>query len=163
MTGDIKSLFFQLQVLEQDQNALRFLWWKNGNVNEEVEEYKMLVHTFGLTSSPSCSWFALKETTKKNETNASPAAVKTIDRNLYVDDWLRLCDTTHEAKQLVSEVTKLLASGGFQLTKFCSSSRDVLNSIPEEDRAPGVKTLQLELFPEQKTLGYIGVLLKMSS
>ena len=71
----------------------------------------------------------------------------------YVDDLLRSCDTTHEAKQLVSEVNKLLASGGFQLTKFCSSSRDVFNSTSEEYQAPNVKYLQLELFPEQKTLG----------
>lgn len=52
---DIEKMFHQFHVYEDDRDYLRFLWWKNGNLSAEPEEYRMKVHLFGATSSPGCA------------------------------------------------------------------------------------------------------------
>ena len=56
MSGDVEAMFHEVKVTPSDCNALRFLWWRN-DINENPEDYQMLVHLFGATSSPSvCCW-----------------------------------------------------------------------------------------------------------
>ena len=58
---DIKKMFYQFHVDEDDRNYLRFLWWKNGNLDNVPSEYRMTVHLFGAVLSPACANFALKK------------------------------------------------------------------------------------------------------
>ena len=53
VVADIDSMFHQAKVDPRDCDALRFLWWPNGELHSIPEEYKMTVHVFGATSSPS--------------------------------------------------------------------------------------------------------------
>ena len=46
---------------------LRFLWWKDSHLDEEMVEVKMCVHVFGGTSSTICSIYALKKTADNEE------------------------------------------------------------------------------------------------
>ena len=57
--ADIEAMFYQVRVAEEDQTFLHFLWWPEGNLDENLEEYQMVVHLFGAASSPACSNFAL--------------------------------------------------------------------------------------------------------
>ena len=57
---DIEAMFYQVKVKTEHQKFLRFFWWPNGNVQGELQEYKMTVHVFGASSSPGCTNFALK-------------------------------------------------------------------------------------------------------
>ena len=59
---DINAMFCQVKVTEQQHDLLRFLWWKDGNLANEAEEFRMTVHLFGAVSSPECANFALKRT-----------------------------------------------------------------------------------------------------
>ena len=45
-------MFYQVRVRPSDRNYLRFLWWPDGNLEKEPEEYKMSVHLFGGAPSP---------------------------------------------------------------------------------------------------------------
>ena len=56
IVADIEAMFHQVKVEPKDCNALRFLWW-NENLDQEPEDYQMLVHIFGATSSPSVCHF----------------------------------------------------------------------------------------------------------
>ena len=49
-TADLEAMFHQVKVLPKDADALRFLWW-SGSLNDPPDEYQMLVHIFGATSS----------------------------------------------------------------------------------------------------------------
>ncbi|CAC5358792.1 unnamed protein product [Mytilus coruscus] len=62
--GDIEAMFHQVKVPPLDRDCLRFFWWPNGNFENEPEHYRMTVHLFGATSSPSCCNYALKEQLK---------------------------------------------------------------------------------------------------
>ena len=37
----------------EHRSLLSFLWWENGDISEERQDYHMNVHVFGVTSSPS--------------------------------------------------------------------------------------------------------------
>ena len=64
--GDIESMFHQVHGTPNDYDALRFLWWPKGDLDADPQEFQVLVHLFGATSSPSCANFALRQTADDN-------------------------------------------------------------------------------------------------
>ena len=121
LMADIEAMFYQVRVPSSDCDALRFLWWPNGDLDEQPEEYEMRVHLFGGASSPSCANFALKKTAKDNEEDFSPNVIETVERNFYVDDCLKSVREEDEAVDHARQLRELLARGGFKLTKWLSN------------------------------------------
>lgn len=155
LMADIESMFYQVRVVDADCTYLRFLWWPDGNLQGELQEYQMVVHLFGAASSPACSNFALRKTAEDNSKHFSEAVVTTVKRNFYVDDCLKSLPSVEEASQHASDLRSLLSRGGFRLTKWISNSRRVLETIPEVERAKEVKTLDLskDYLPVERALG----------
>ena len=75
--------------------------------------------------------------------------------NFYADDCLKSVETVAQAKMLVSELCKLLSLGGFRLTKWISNNKEVIESVPLEERAKEVKSLDLAsaVLPVERALG----------
>ena len=122
--ADIEAMFYQVHVVEKDRDFLRFLWWPEGDISKPLEVYRMKVHLFGAVSSPSIANFALRQTADDNQKHYSDEVMKTIK-------------TVDQAMNLVKDLT-------FTLTKWVSSNREVLASIPEHHRAKAVKELDLD-------------------
>ncbi|KAG7511271.1 hypothetical protein JOB18_045843 [Solea senegalensis] len=93
---DIEKMFHQFHVYEADRDYLRFLWWKNGNLNTEPKEFRMKVHLFGATSSPGCANYGLKHLAQENETQF-PLASQFIMKDFYVDDGVTSTASIKEA------------------------------------------------------------------
>ncbi|KAK0142370.1 hypothetical protein N1851_019891 [Merluccius polli] len=74
----------------------------------------------------------------KNE-KEYPAAANFIKNNFYVDDGLISVESVDTAIKLVREAQTVCANGSLHLHKFISNSRDVLESIPDSERASGVQ------------------------
>ena len=55
----ITAMFHQVYVDPRDCDVLRFLWWPDGNLEEQSDEYRMVRHLFDATSSPICGKFCL--------------------------------------------------------------------------------------------------------
>ena len=85
----------------------------------------------------------------------SPEVVSTVLKNFYVDDCLKSLPSRHEAIKHVCDLRNLMNGGGFNLTKWVSNNRLVLESIPVEDRAKGTKELDLTCgaLPVESALG----------
>ena len=115
----------------------------------------MTVHIFGAVSSPSCVTFALLKTADDNQNEYPSEVVNTIRQNFYVDDCLKSVNTAEQATSLYQHLTDLCAKGGFRLNKWVSNHRSVLAAIPEDQRAKGVKTLDLDRdqLPMERALG----------
>ena len=113
----IEALFLQVKVETRDQDLLHFLWWPEGKLYMPPAEYRMTVHLFGATSSPSCCNFALKKTATDNATEFAPEVIKVVQRNFYVDDLLTSTSSEEKGIDLVQDLCTLLSKGGFKLTK----------------------------------------------
>jgi len=95
--GDIEAMFCQVRVPDDQRDCLRFLWWPDGNLDGELEEYQMCVHYFGITSSPSCVNFSLRKTATDNKSKYGDQAAEVLHRNFYVDDMLKSFPDEHSA------------------------------------------------------------------
>ena len=153
IAADIEAMFHQVNVPPDDSNALRFLWWTDGELTNTPEEYQMKVHLFGATSSPSCAGFCLRKTAKDNKKYYGPEVAETVMRNFYVDDCLKSAPDEESAVKLASQLIEMLKRGGFKLTKWLSNSRNVLKTIPEGERVVKEKNLDFTDLPTERTLG----------
>ena len=153
VVGDIKAMFHQVLVKEEDRDSFRFLWFPDNDLSKAPVAYRMNVHIFGCTSSPSVAAFALRKTALDNKTGADEETVSTVLNNFYIDDLCKSCPSEEDSIRLISQITKLLHSGGFQLTKFLSNSKRVLDSVLQEDRAASVMDNVDHDLPTQKALG----------
>ena len=154
IAGDIESMFHQVKVADEDRNALRFLWWENGDLTKSPNEYRMAVHIFGAKSSPSCTTFALRKTANDNKSKYSEITVNSVSKSFYVDDFLKSLDDEGAVVDLARELRQLLKCGGFRLTKFLSNRQNVINSIPASERAASVQNASLcDEQPNERALG----------
>ncbi len=155
MLADIEAMFHQVRVHPKDVNFLRFLWYPNGDVNREPEEFQMLVHLFGGVWSPSCANYALRRTATDNKDAYGSEVINAVYDNFYVDDLLISVPTSRVAIDLYKGLKTLLKRGGFNLTKWTSNKRDVLDAIPESELSKDLKNLDLDrdVLPTERALG----------
>ena len=57
--GDIKAMYYQVQVPEGQRSVLMFLYWEDGNRGGDVLDHEMRVHDFDGTSCSGCCNYAL--------------------------------------------------------------------------------------------------------
>ena len=133
--ADIQGMFHQVRVHPDNIDFLRFLWWPDGNINLQLEEYRMKVHLFSAISSPRCANFALRRTADDKSSHYNQKVTDTIKHIFYIDDCLKSVATIKQAISLIKEVREACAKGGFRLTKWVSNSKTVLATLPDEDKA----------------------------
>ena len=154
LMADIEAMYYQVLIPESQRSFFRFFWWEDGNLDGEVQEYEMCAHVFGAVSSGGCANYALKKTANEGESEFGHVVAETIRIDFYVDDWLKSVDDVPTAKALVSDAKKLCSTGGFNLTKFISNSREVIDSVPVGNRASSVVDLDLlAALPVERALG----------
>ena len=68
-----------------------------------------------------------------------------IARNFYVDDFLKSVPSVGQATALAQDITTLCSEGGFHLTKWTSNNREVIESVPMEERGKDLKKIQLRV------------------
>ena len=73
-------------------------------------------HVFGAKTWPTCANYALHQLAKDNAVN-NEIFVRMVQRNFYVDDFLKSVRTPQEAIEIYQKVRDILIKGGFNLTK----------------------------------------------
>lgn len=154
VSADIEAMFHQVKVAPPHRDALRFLWWPHGDMARSPISYRMKVHLFGGVWSPSCATYALRQTLSEHGGDV-PAARDIANRSFYVDDLLMSVSSPREASVLAQQLRMLLHRGGFRLTKWMSNHKQVLHSIPPEDRHVDMKEVELSrtALPVERALG----------
>ncbi|CAB4037965.1 ac transposable element-derived 5, partial [Paramuricea clavata] len=149
LCSDIKDMFLQMRVVEEDLPALRFLF--RDSKDEEPSVYQCLRRPFGERSAPTCANYIMKRNAEDFQ-QQYPTAAEAVRKNLYVDDSLNSLDDEDEAVALRQELTELMKHGGFTLTKWLSNSQTVMKEIPESDKVP-TKEVKLGDLPTSQALG----------
>ena len=127
VTADIQAMYMQVSIPVDDRDCLRFLWY----VKDQVTEYRMASHLFGGVWCASSSTFALRQTLHDHDTGAPVR--RAVLESMYVDDLLCSTKTVSEASTLVRELKTVLLKGGFNITKFMATDREVLQGLSVED------------------------------
>lgn len=67
--SDVEALFHQVFIWPSDCKALSLLWWPDRNLNNQPEEYQMMVRLFGDTPSQAAQTLHRREQQKPTEDN----------------------------------------------------------------------------------------------
>ncbi|XP_062714917.1 uncharacterized protein LOC134291324 [Aedes albopictus] len=104
VTGDIREMFLQIKLQEDDRNAQMFIY--RHKPGDPIQVYAIGVTMFGSTSA------AIKE-------------------HHYVDDYLDSFKSVDEAVQVVNDVKFVHSKGGFEIRNFLSNEGEVLRRTGE--------------------------------
>lgn len=150
----MECMFHQFHVDERHQDYFRFLWWEHGDCSTTPTEFRMTVHLFGATSSPGCADYGLRKLADDNADEFGFEVANFVKKDFYVGDGLKSVKTVFGAVSLIHKTKDLLTPGGLRLHKFVSNSKNVLNTIPPEDRATDLKNRNFpeDCLPVEKTL-----------
>lgn len=135
-SADIVKMYRQVAVNSSQWDLQRILWREKPT--DPIVEYWLTTVTYGETAAPFMAVSALIQCANDFE-KEYPRAAKVVKNNFYMDDLLCSVDTEKEAIELKQELTELLGLGGFELAKWTSNSRAVVNqdsdfkSICEKD------------------------------
>ena len=142
LSADIEAMFLQVAVSNDNSRCLRFPWREDPERGIEFDEYTR--HVFGAKNSPTCANYALHQVAKDNAVN-DESLVRTVQRNFYMNDFLKSVRTPQEAIKIYQKVRDILIKGGFNLTKWIASDDEVKLQIPETDSTMKVvKTFEAE-------------------
>ncbi|XP_035657338.1 uncharacterized protein LOC118403009 [Branchiostoma floridae] len=157
LMADIEAMFSQVKVPSEDRDYQRFMWWPEGQINKPLEEYRMTVHVFGATSSPSCANYALKRLADDCKDQYDEEVLKAIKGDFYVDDLLKSTETVEKGQCLAEDIRSVCGTGGFRLTKWISNYQQVIKAVPVTERAEEVKNLDLKYnsMPTERALGML--------
>ena len=83
---------------------------------------------FGAEDLPTWAKYALKRNSTDNSTTF-PEAARSVKNNFYMDDYLESSTTVEETTRKAQDLVKMLAKGGFNLTKFVTNVRGVFSTL----------------------------------
>ena len=144
LVADVEQMFHQVRVKEQDQAALSFLW-RNMDQGRAPDVYQMMVVIFGAKCSPTLANYALRRTADDNQedTEISRAAAAVVHANFYMDDLLVSVPDEERARGLKEELTRLVAKGGFNLTKWASNRPEAVDAASQQAHKSGLELARL--------------------
>ncbi|KAK7892056.1 hypothetical protein WMY93_024019 [Mugilogobius chulae] len=156
--ADIQQMFHCFLVRRDHRNYLRFLWHRDNDMSKDIIDYRMRVHVFGNSPSPSVAIYGLRRAIQEEANKYGADTVKFVVRHFYVDDGLISVPTDNEAISLLQRTQASLRESNLRLHKFASNSDTVLHAFAPEDRAV-LKDLDLsgEATPVQRSLGLLWV------
>lgn len=116
------------------QNTTTFFNFSGGRMAPSIDtEYRMMVHLSGATFSPGCANFMLKKVASDFEDQCGAKAADFVRNYFNVDDGLRPVSTSQAATSLVETTKMFCGKGGFNLHKFVSNHKAVVDSILQDD------------------------------
>ena len=116
--ADIESMFHCFFVNESDRDFLRFFWWQDKDPSKAIVEYRMKVHIFGNTSSPSVAMYCLQYAAISS---GNQVVIDFVTNNFYVDDGLACFDNVHEAVDAFKQTREVLFKYNIRLHKLISN------------------------------------------
>lgn len=113
---DIEQMFHNFAVNPEHRDFLRFLWFKDNDINQSIVEYKMNVHLFGAVSSPGVANFGLMTTAKEGSEKFGDQAREFLEQEFYVDDGLKSFAKTEEAIATIKNTQAMCATSDTRRT-----------------------------------------------
>ncbi|XP_064465049.1 uncharacterized protein LOC135376466, partial [Ornithodoros turicata] len=136
LVADVEKAFLQIQVKEDDRDALRYLWYEGkpqkGSPLPKVEHWRMTRVPFGTTASPFLLAATLRHHFKVME-QEYPDTAKMLGKHIYVDDLVTGANDAKEAIKIAKDSTEILQRANMKLHKWPSNDKSVLEFLRETD------------------------------
>nr|CAI5818585.1 unnamed protein product [Callosobruchus analis] len=132
-------------------NENKIIW--RYDKEEEPKVYTLKTVTYGTASAPYLATRCLEQLAQDNA-QVYPHTSNVIKTSFYMDDLLVSFDTIEQAIECYRELTQILGSAGFELRKFSSNERDILDYIMNNSNSHD-ENLVLHHEKELKTLGIV--------
>lgn len=160
IAGDIANMFFQIRIAPEDRDMLRILWFSGPGMEGDVIAFRFQVAPYGFRCIPSFAGYSLLYTAERNLPNVSSDVTERVTRDMFVDDLITGADSIEEGQRVIQEISKLMLSTGFKLTKWNASNEKILAVVAENDLAPArrdilEKNTDTEPSRKQTTLGLV--------
>ena len=95
--------------------------------------YRMLVHIFGGKELPSCRNYAVRRTTSDHGSKSDESVVECVNKSFYMDDLLKSVETQEKAVSIIKQFIELMQISEFNLTKFQSNMKEVMDYLPAQN------------------------------
>nr|XP_022918410.1 uncharacterized protein LOC111427476 [Onthophagus taurus] len=128
--ADVEKMYRQVLINPSQRKYQRILW--RNNVDEKIKCYELNTVTYGLTSFSYLATRCLKQLAIENQ-HQYPSASKAIQEDFYVDDLLTGVDSLEKAQKMKTEITQILQTAKFNLRKWITNDRQILNSIQDHE------------------------------
>ena len=153
--ADIENMFHQLAVPDEQNNHMRFFWYRDNDPNKEIIEYWSKVHLMGNTSSPAIANLGVRYAARKdppvngrqwlveddlldpyqlNQTRIPDNYENTLAQQFYVDDFLASAPTPEAALRLIDEGISRFKRYDLKLCKVQSNSGVIRKAYPSKDK-----------------------------
>ena len=147
---DIKEMYLQIEIDEQDRSHFRLLW-RDLDPNREPDVFEISRVVFGKNSAPMESQFVAQENARRNQ-DRYPLAAETVLKSTYMDDSIDSVENDDEGVELYRQLKALWGVANMQARKWISNSPKVIEAIPTEERATEI-VINSGQDPITKTLG----------
>ena len=130
--------------MKKHRNFFRFFWYLDNDPDSELVEYRMRVHVFGNSPSPSVASYGLRKLDDRSKEDFGIDIQEFIANDFYVDDGLTSTPTIDSAISLMRMTQQAFeVNGNLRLHKIASNSKEVMSSFPSEDLAKEFTLLDL--------------------
>ncbi|CAI6350178.1 unnamed protein product [Macrosiphum euphorbiae] len=130
-TADVKQMFRQIKVTPEHHQYQRLLY--RFSLAEPVSEFEMTTVSFGQRSSPFLAIRTLHQLVE-DEAKQYPEVRQVVREDMYVDDVATGSDSVENGLELQRNLSLVMGKGQFELRKWSSNSRALLEAVPSSHR-----------------------------
>ena len=138
LTADIGKAFLMIGINKSDRDMLRFVWFSDpSNLDSEIQHFRFTRLVVGLRTFPAILGSILAHHLN-SYTDLYPELIKMIEESLYVDDLISGGENESKAFEIYQSSKCILAEGSFNLRKWHSNSRELLDRIHQAEAGDGI-------------------------
>ncbi|PZC75621.1 hypothetical protein B5X24_HaOG205897, partial [Helicoverpa armigera] len=147
-TADIEKFYREVRIQEQDQHLQRILW--RDSEEDKIKEYQLCTVTYGTKAAPFLAMRTIKQLIYDDGAQY-PLAAEILQSQLYVDDLLAGNYDIQQAKATQQQLINLLKQGGFNLRKWASNDKRLLEDLKPDQISQNM--IDFKHAETNKTLG----------
>lgn len=147
LNADITKMYRQILIDKEQRKFQKILW--RSDPQQELKCYELNTVTYGTASAPYLAVRTLLQVADDNETQY-PLIAKILRRDFYMDDLLTSSDDISEIVNVQQDISKILASSGFELRKWLCNDQNVIQHFKINEE---LNAAFLSIGEQNKTLG----------
>lgn len=126
VSGDITKMYRQILVTDDQRSLQRVVWCSDAT--QPIKVFDLNTVTYGMAAASYLAIRCLHQLAFDFEKDL-PEISKIIFNDFYVDDFVSGADSIAGAKEIAKQVSDVLLTGGYKLTKWVSNNPLVIEEL----------------------------------